>query len=417
VEEILILGPMRIVIVADSFPPLKNSAAVLVFSLAEVMASEGHDVLVITPSEDLETSSLEDDFGTFKVLRIHCGKIKSHYKFMRGISELSLFFSLPHHFRKTVHGKSEWDMVIWYSPTIFLGGLVKELKRRAKFSYLILRDIVPDWMVDIGLMKKGPIYFLLKWFEHFQYRLADVIGVQSPGNKKYIEKLDLSNLKKIEVLPNWMPSTSTTHHFKDDGYSYTNLKHTLLAGRKIFIYAGNLGEAQGIENFSQVMLNLKDQSDCGFLIIGRGSKKEWLHHFIESHDLKNVLLLDEVDILTLSMYYRQCHGGLVFLDPNHQSHNIPGKFISYLEAGLPVAAYVNPGNDLIKIITDEMLGIVAGTPVEFSANLISLISTINDNVAYGARSRIYYENHYRPSSISRQILASVSGDVNLTNCQ
>ena len=409
-EEVLIPGPMRIAIIVDSFPPLKNSAAVLVFSLAEVMASEGHDILVITPSAEIETSYLEDDFGAFKVLRIRCGKIKSHYKFMRGISELSLFFSLPHQFRKTPHGKSEWDMVIWYSPTIFLGGLVKRLKRRAKFSYLILRDIVPDWMVDIGLMRRGPSYFLLKWFERFQYRLADTIGVQSPGNKKYFENLHLPNLKKLEVLPNWMPSTSKTHHFTDDGHSYTNLKHTILAGRKIFIYAGNLGEAQGVENFSQVMLSLKDRSDCGFLIIGRGSKKEWLHHFIESHDLKNVLLLDEVDIMTLSMYYRQCLGGLVFLDPRHQSHNIPGKFISYLEAGLPVAACVNPENDLIKIIVDEKLGVVAKTPAEFSANLISLISAIDDNVPYGARARIYYENHYQPSSIAKQIFASALGD-------
>jgi glycosyltransferase involved in cell wall biosynthesis len=397
---------MRIAIIADSFPPLKNSAAVLVFSLAEVMAEQGHEVLVITPSEDIDDPFAEDSLGSFKVLRIRCGNIKSHYKLMRGLSELNLFFSLPHQFSKTSHANSQWDLVIWYSPTIFLGGLVKLLKKRSKSTYLILRDIVPDWMVDVGLMKKGLSYFFLKWFEQYQYRLAGVIGVQSPGNKKYIEKIKLPNLKKLEVLPNWMPSTSTTYQFADHKHSYTNLQNTILANKKVFIYAGNLGEAQGIENFAQVILNLKDQSDCGFLIIGRGSKKEWLKIFIELHDLKNVLLLDEVDLVTLSMYYRQCCCGLIFLDPGHQSHNIPGKFISYLEASLPVAACVNPGNDLIKIIEDENLGVVFSNPNKLSGSLVSLIASLDSDLSYGNRARSYYENCYRPDAVARQIIKS-----------
>lgn len=399
---------MRIVIVADSFPPLKNSAAVLVFSLAEVIASEGHYVLVVTPSSEIDKKYVEDDYTTYKVLRIRCKGIKSHNKFLRGISELRLFFLLPYQFNKSQFGKESWDLVMWYSPTIFLGGLVKLLKKKAKFSYLILRDIVPDWMVDIGLMKKGFIFYLLKWFEHYQYQLADVIGVQSSGNKKYIENLLLPNLKSLEVLPNWMPSISKTHKFVNDINTHANLQKTILAGRKISIYAGNMGEAQGIENLAQVILNLRDRPDCGFLIIGRGSKKEWLHDFIRTHNLDNVFLLDEVDLVTLSMYYHQSHAGLVFLDLDHKSHNIPGKFISYLEAGLPVAACVNSGNDLNKIITDEKLGLVSNNPSEFSSMLPSFLSSINNKLDCRARYKAYYEKHYHPNIIVKQIIEASS---------
>jgi glycosyltransferase involved in cell wall biosynthesis len=398
---------MRIVIAADSFPPLKNSAAVLVFSLAEAMASDGHHVLVVTPSNVINKTFIEDDYGTFKVLRIRCVGIKSHYKFLRGVSELSLFFLLPYQFNKTQYVKESWDLVIWYSPTIFLSGLVKSLKKKTKLSYLILRDIVPDWMVDIGLMKKGFSFFLLKWFEHYQYRLADVIGVQSPGNTKYIENLILRNLKKLEVLPNWMPSISTTHHFVEDKDSYTNLQKTILAGRKILIYAGNLGEAQGVDNLAQVILNLRDRPDCGFLIIGRGSKKDWLHDFIKTYNLDNVLLLDEVNLVTLSMYYRQSHAGLIFLDLGHKSHNIPGKFISYLEAGLPVAACVNSGNDLIKIIIRNRLGVATESTRQFSNDLMSVINSSEDKSSYSGRARAYYENNYKPAAIAGQIIKFV----------
>jgi glycosyltransferase involved in cell wall biosynthesis len=364
--------------------------------------------LVVTPSNEIEKNYIEDDYGTFRVLRIRCGGIKSHNKFLRGIGELSLFFILPYQFNKTQYRKENWDLVIWYSPTIFLGGLVKSLKKKTKLSYLILRDIVPDWMVDIGLIKKGFSFFLLKRFEHYQYRLADIIGVQSPGNTKYIENLILPNLKSLEVLPNWMPSISTTHHYEDDKNSYTNLQKTILAGRKILIYAGNLGEAQGIENLAQVIYDLRDQADCGFLIIGRGSKKEWLHDLIKTHNLDNALLLDEVDLVTLSMYYRQSHCGLVFLDPNHKSHNIPGKFISYLEAGLPVAACVNSGNDLIKIIVQNRLGMVADNLRQFSNDVNLVIICARDKASYSVRARTYYENNYQPTAIAKQIIKTVT---------
>jgi len=44
------------------------------------------------------------------------------------------------------------------------------------------------------------------------------------------------------------------------------------------------------------------------------------------------------------------------LDERHQSHNIPGKFLTYLSAGLPVLAQVNLNNDLIQIIDKYSVG-------------------------------------------------------------
>jgi glycosyltransferase involved in cell wall biosynthesis len=403
---------MRIAIVADSFPPLKNSAAVLVFSLAEALTELGHQLLVITPSSDIEKSHVEDDYGTFKVLRVRCGKIKSHHKFLRGISELSLFFTFPYEFKKSPYALNQWDAVIWYSPSIFLSGLVGYLKSRSKNSYLILRDIVPDWMVDTGLMKKGPSYFLLKWFEKYQYQLADIIGVQSPGNKRYIEEVNLPNLRELEVLSNWMPSTSTSYHFSSGDYSHIDLRHTILAEKNVLVYAGNLGEAQGIENFAQLILNMKDKLSIGFLVIGRGSKKEWLQHYVKKHQIQNVLILDEVNLITLSLYYRQCCAGLVFLDPSHQSHNIPGKFISYLESSLPVAACINSNNDLIDIILNNKLGLVVDDLTQFSGELDCFIEKINVDESYKSRTRDFYENHYQPKAIANQIMSSISNIAN-----
>lgn len=398
---------MRIVIVTDSFPPFKNSAAVLIFSLAETLASMGHQLLVITPSAEIEHMYNEEDYGGFKLLRIRSGQIKSYHSFFRGLSELTLFFGLLWKFKKTTYAMSQWDLVIWYSPSIFLGGLVKYLKQRSKSSYLILRDIVPEWMVDVGLIKKGLSYFFLKRMAMHQYRLADVIGVQSIGNKTYIEKLELPNLKKLEVLPNWMPSISTHYRISERNNSLTNLQQTILAEKKILIYAGNLGEAQGVENFAQLLLRQKDQTEIGFLIIGRGSKKEWLKNYIKANQITNALILDEVDLVTLCEYYHQSHLGLIFLDPSHQSHNIPGKFISYLEASLPVIAFVNANNDLVHLIHNHKLGMAFHDLEELSREILPFINRIDEDRAISIRARDFYELHYRPMAIAKQILKTL----------
>jgi len=393
---------MRITIIADSFPPLKNSAAVLVFSLAEALASLDNEVLVITPSSEIDEPFLEEDFEVFKVLRLRCGEIKSHSKFVRGIQELSLFFSLPRALKKTDFKSYDPNLIIWYSPSIFFGSLVKSLKHTSNTSYLILRDIVPQWLVDIGLMSKGLSYYLLRWFELYQYHQADIIGVQSPGNLIYVENLDLPNLQKLEVLSNWMPSISTQFKILDLERANANLARTKLAGRKVLIYAGNLGEAQGVENLAQFLFCMRNDHQLGFLIIGRGSNKVWLQEFIDSKGLTNVLMLDEIDLATLNMYYQQSVAGLVFLDPSHQSHNIPGKFISYLGAGLPVIACVNANNDLVSIINNCGLGLVGNHPIELAEKLISFVDNITENTSMLARK--YYDENYQPQSIAQKIL-------------
>jgi hypothetical protein len=47
---------------------------------------------------------------------------------------------------------------------------------------------------------------------------------------------------------------------------------------------------------------------------------------------------------------------MVILDPRHKTHNIPEKFLSYMQSGLPVLAKINPGNDLVELINGAHVG-------------------------------------------------------------
>jgi hypothetical protein len=54
-----------------------------------------------------------------------------------------------------------------------------------------------------------------------------------------------------------------------------------------------------------------------------------------------VVFHDEIHPDEIPGLYAQCHVGMVALDPRHKTHNIPGKFLTYMQSGLPVLANIN----------------------------------------------------------------------------
>jgi len=72
--------------------------------------------------------------------------------------------------------------------------------------------------------------------------------------------------------------------------------------------------------------------------------------------LRRAAFHDEIDSAENPGLYIQCHVGIVALAPRHKIHNLSGKFLSYMQAGLPVLASINPGNDLAELIHREGVG-------------------------------------------------------------
>ncbi|MGB3339459.1 MAG: glycosyltransferase family 4 protein, partial [Devosia sp.] len=127
-------------------------------------------------------------------------------------------------------------------------------------------------------------------------------------------------------------------------------------GRKIFAYIGNMGVAQGMDVLIDMAENLAHRPDAGLVFVGRGSDFARLQAEAKRRNLTNTLFFDEIPATQIPGLLDQCFAGLVALDPAHKSHNIPGKFLSYLRAGLPVLARVNAGTDLIQIIDEDGVG-------------------------------------------------------------
>jgi glycosyltransferase involved in cell wall biosynthesis len=342
---------LRIAIVTEHYPSMRTSAANQMCDLAKEFLQQGHTPVVITAVANKNASYEEDFLDGITVLRLAGWKpYKNKNLVLRTLSEFLLPFIMILKLHKTNFNKERWDLILWYSPSIFFGPLIFKMKKSAQCkTYLILRDIFPEWALDLGLIRKGLTYSFFKLIANFQYSVADTIGVQTQSNLTYLKDWADEPNRKLQVLQNWQSPTINI------GTSI-NIDKTLLSGRKIFAYIGNMGIAQGMDIFIDLAEILKGNSELGFLFVGRGSEVDRLKIRIKELALSNILFFDEVDPQEMPGLLEQCHVGLLALDPRHTTHNIPGKFLTYLLASLPVLARVNAGNDLVRLIKDEGVG-------------------------------------------------------------
>ena len=397
----------NIAIVVDTFYPAKTSAAIQILDLSTALESLGLKVTVFVPNSDLKEDLDFSEIKDIKVISMRTPQIKNVNFFKRAINEILLPFIMIRRLKFSSFKKNTFEGVIWYSPSIFISIFANHLSKNSRCrSYLILRDIFPKWSVDMGLISKwSPVYVLFRFFENLQYKYADSIGIQSEGDFDHFESYKEKIKDKVHVLDNWRakPGIEKTK---------INISNTILRNRKIFIYSGNVGLAQNFPLFLESVKTLQNNKEIGFLIIGSGSEAILVKNYIKENELDNILFIDEVPHEQLPELYIQCHYGLILLDLSLKTHNIPGKFLSYLYAGLPVFASINKGNDLEKIIDKNELGKYSSdnNHNDVATKMLELAAISYDREENKLKSMTLLEQRFLPEIAAEKIIDTLFGN-------
>jgi len=399
---------MRICLIVDCYLPSPKSSAKLVSDLARQYASSGHSVTVVTPDLSLRDRFSVSSDGGVDVLRIRSGRIKGAALAQRGLNEAMLSWVLwrggKRYFRE-----HPCDLIVFYSPSIFFGALVRKLKKLWDApAYLILRDIFPQWAVDAGVIRSGgPAWRFFRKKELAQYQHADIIAVQSPGALEYFQSPDspeIPRAHRLEVLYNWTPSS-------EPDAAETNYRQTLgLEGKVVFFYGGNIGVAQDMDNIVRLAEALADLPDIHFLLMGDGSEAARLDDLIAEKGLDNIQILPAVSQAEYFGALSEFDVGLISLAGGLTTQNIPGKLLGYAQNSMPVLASVNPGSDLIEMLESRNAGLVTINPDDASladcarklANDTELRKTV------GANCRGMLDELFGVENAAGQILRSVA---------
>ncbi len=322
--------------------------------LGTQLTSLGHTVSVVTPGIDLTKDYEEREIDQIKVYFFKSGPVKNVSLLKRGINETLLTYRAWKAL-KEVLSDNRHDYIVYYSPSIFWGGLVKKLKKKwGVKSFLILRDLFPQWVIDNGtLYQYSPITLFLKYFERKNYLAADIIGLQSPANREWFESTYNKKIKKkTVVLFNWADyNPSKPDNSFRERYNLQNMV--------IFFYGGNIGKAQDMLNLVRLAQNMLAQKEAFFIFLGEGDEVPKVKSAIRNENLTNTLYLPSVNQSEFRKILATIDVGLFSLDKNHRTHNFPGKILGYMNQNIPILGSVNPGNDVIDLIHSYKAGFVS----------------------------------------------------------
>jgi O26-antigen biosynthesis N-acetyl-L-fucosamine transferase len=178
-----------------------------------------------------------------------------------------------------------------------------------------------------------------------------------------------------------------------------------LESKIVFLYGGNIGVAQDMDNLIRLATRLASRSDIHFLLVGDGSEVRRLKKFIEVNRLSNIQILPSIAQSEYLSMVSEFDLGLISLDARLKSHNYPGKLLSYLYWGKPVLASVNRGNDLLELLRDSGAGycFVNGD----DENLISAALRLTDDsrlrAKMGSNARLLLEQTFSVEHAVNQI--------------
>lgn len=331
--------------------PAESKSSGMYGNLAEVFQRKGHNVTIIAPDVDHEKTFSASERGMM-VVRVASKETQGiGNMFQKGIALATLPFYFKKAYKKYLEGE-KFDWIVMPTPPITLSGFVKYVKQRtgAKF-YLILRDIHPQSVWSIGLLHNKLEYKFLDRKARTGYQTADLIGCMSQGNIDFIKK-EYPDLKmgKGVLLYNWV--TEPPQAEPDD-----TLRSRLdLEGKFVALFGGNLGKGQRIENIAYLAEHYLENKNIVFLIIAKGVEKDRLVRIAEEKGLTNIRFMDfmpQKDYLNLT---RSVDLGLVSINENYRVPTCPSKAVSYMAAGVPVFAMINPGSDYGQWIEDAGAG-------------------------------------------------------------
>ena len=392
---------MRVLIIADCYHPILNSGAKLIHDLGVGFAERGHEVMILTPSDAIsDPVSVRMESG-LRVIRVRNAATKGTNKFFRALREASLSRNLWNRTGKLLR-TDHADLIVFYSPTIFFAGLVRKLKRLWGCpAYLILRDIFPQWAVDTGLLNKGLAWRFFRRHEIRQYDASNVIGVQSPKNLEYFRANFEEQSYRLEVLYNWgsFPVVQQRH-----GEWRRRLG---LATKVIFFYGGNLGVAQDLGNVVRLAKRLATSQHIHFLLVGDGSEADKLKRSIVDLKLENIDIIPTLPESDYMALLSEADVGLVCLDRNLKTHNLPGKLLGYMATSKPTLASINPGNDLFEILAESQAGlcVLSGEDGKLCAAALELANNEDLRMRMGRNSHALLEKLFSVEAAVDQIVS------------
>ena len=393
---------MNILLVTSYFPPDNGSAANLFHDLAHNLSDKGNEVTVLTTIPQYHSVGNLDKYkkkiwitekkNKITIHRIYCPRFEGMFKIGRGLWQIwvSLALSLGALFL------NKKDICLVYSPPLPLclsGFLLNKFKGTKVI--LNIQDLVPQSIIDLGMLKNHSLIQIFKNLEQFSYKYADHITVMSQGNLEHVTSQGVEN-DKVSIIENWVNIPDSQH--KD--MTADILHKYSLSKSKLITFGGVLGHSQDLDIIINAARTTASRTDLLWLIVGDGAQKEYLLNSIKKYALSNIKVLPMLERQEYDAILANSYLGLATLKPIVKTPVVPSKIYSIMSAGIPVLCAMDLAGDAPKLIKELNCGvnILPGDYNKLAKSAIHLVDNEFERAKLGGNGLNYIKNNLNVSS-------------------
>jgi glycosyltransferase involved in cell wall biosynthesis len=229
--------------------------------------------------------------------------------------------------------------------------------RRRPFL-LEIRDLWPEFAIDIGVLTNPRLIAMARWLERFLYARADHLLVNSPAYRDYLIEHGVP-AAKVSLIANG--ADPEMFHPDKTGAEFRGRWN--LDGKFVVTYAGAMGLANDIPTILRAARRLKEDDAVHFVLAGDGKERQNNQRLAEELELTNVTYVGTVakeKMAELLAASDACVATLKDIPMFRTTY--PNKVFDYMAAGRPIVLgidgvirqvvenagggiFVPPGND------------------------------------------------------------------------
>ena len=402
---------MRILFFSINYPPEQSGFAPHVAAICEHIAEKNNVVHVITgfpfsPNWKRwdgyrgQLSKSEEIKGVIVHRLTHFIPRNPGSLFQRVIMEGSFCFHSIIYF--TLSNFNKFDLIVYVGAQPSIAFLCRIFSRILGIPYVVeINDIASQAASDVKIIKFNFIFKLLSIFEFSAYNKASGAIVLCAAFKDTLIKHGYQNPELIKIIRSPV-NLNIVQPKNPNGFLRSKLG--IRQSEFIILHAGSMGLKQGLMNVINAAAILKEKrSDVKWVLIGDGETKKTIQSNIEKMFMQlDVFLMSFQDEKFLSDVFADSNILLLNQIKNMKDSVIPSKLLTYMAAGKPVLASINPESQGAEILEESQGGMIVEpeNPNAMAQAVAWLLGRYaGDLEQMGIRNREYAEKNFDQNKI------------------
>jgi glycosyltransferase involved in cell wall biosynthesis len=283
------------------------------------------------------------------------------------------------------------DVVMGTTPPLFqaCSAWLVAFLRRTPFL-LEVRDLWPEFAIGMGVLTNPVLIRVARWLEHFLYRRATLLLVNSPAYATYLQEHGVP-ASKIAFIPNGVDPGMFDPHA-----SQAAARAALgLGSGYVVTYAGAIGQANDLGIVLDAAARLRDRPELTLLLVGDGKERARLEQRAAAEGLTNVRFFGARPKQDMPAVLAASDACLAILQdiPEFRT-TYPNKVFDYMAAGKPTVLAID---GVIRRVIDDARGglfVPPGDAVALADAIRRLAADPEEGRRMGQRARAHVEQHF-----------------------